>query len=154
MVDLSSVQNLVSSWWFDYDQGNFDIWPQYFTSQAQFECRSDKGDTEFEAFFRADLTGRDEVLAWHIDHRQNSPYPLRHNATNVHVTHTRGDEADFRSYLFVTQIAGGAVSNLSSGHCLGTVRLEDSKARFSTIRVILDYAESETFSSAKRFDLV
>jgi len=154
MIDLSAVQNLVSSWWFDYDQGNFDIWPEYFASQARFECRSDKGDTEFETFFRADLTGRDEVLAWHIDHRKNSPYPLRHNATNVHVTRNRGDEVDFRAYLFVTQIVGGAVSNLSSGYCLGTVRLEDGEARFSTIRVILDYAESETFSSARRFDMV
>jgi len=37
MIDLSAVQNLVSSWWFDYDQGNFDIWPEYFASQARFE---------------------------------------------------------------------------------------------------------------------
>ena len=44
------------------------------------------------------------LLEWQIDHRKNSPYPLRHNGTNIHVTNANDTEAEFRSYIFVTQI--------------------------------------------------
>ena len=112
MIDSSAVQNLVMSWWFDYDQGNFDVWPEYFTADAHFSCRTDTGTTNFEDFVNADVSGRDALLAWQIDHRKNSPYPLRHNGTNIHVTNANDTEAEFRSYIFVTQIVEGAVSNL------------------------------------------
>src|ERR1041384_2261359 len=107
MVDSSAVINLLASWWFEYDQGNFDVWPDFFTADAHFACQSDSGTTAYEEFIRADLHGRDEVLAWQIDHRTNSPYPLRPHCTNVHVTSARATEAEFRAYIFVTQIAGG-----------------------------------------------
>jgi hypothetical protein len=58
VTDLSAVQDLLASWWFDYDQGNFEAWPRYFTADAHFTCRSDSGDTDYEEFIRADLTGR------------------------------------------------------------------------------------------------
>lgn len=148
MIDLASVQNLIASWWFDYDNGHFEAWPSYFTTDARFSCRSDSGQTEFEEFIRADLHGRDEVLDWQTDHRRNSPYPLRHNGTNVHLTQVRGNEADFRSYLFVTTIAGGAVSNTSSGLCLGSVRREEGTVRFAGMQVILDFADSIVFTEA------
>src|SRR6266568_489132 len=119
MIDATAVQNLLMSWWFEYDQGNFEVWPEYFTTDAHFSCRTETGKAEWEEFVRADLHGRDDVLAWQTDHRKNSPYPLRHNGTNIHVTTANGNEAAFRSYIFVTQIVGGAVSNLSSGLCLG-----------------------------------
>ena len=150
MVDLAAVQNLIASWWFEYDQGSFDVWPQYFTVDAHFTCRSDSGQTEFEEFIRADVTGRDEVVAWQVDHRKNSPYPLRHNGTNVHVTTSSGGEVTFRSYLFVTQIVEGAVSNVASGLCLGRAREEDGALRIAELRVILDFANSELFSAAPR----
>lgn len=150
MIDAAGVQNLLMSWWFEYDQGNFDVWPDYFTEDARFSCRSDTGKTDYEEFIRADLCGRDAVLAWQTDHRKNSPYPLRHNGTNIHVTNRSGNEAKFRSYLFVTQIVGGAVSNLSSGLCLGSVREEDGRLRLADLRVILDTAESEIFDLAPR----
>jgi len=124
VVDLGAVQNLLAGWWFEYDQGNFDVWPEYFTPDAHFSCRSDSGQSAYEDFIRADRQGREEVVAWQVDHRRNSPYPLRHNATNVHITASRATEADFRSYLFVTQIVEATVSNLSTGLCLGTVREE------------------------------
>lgn len=146
MVALSTVQNLIASWWFDYDQGNFDAWYDYFTIDAHFSCRSDSGQTEFEEFIRADVTGREAVVAWQTQHRRDSPYPLRHNGTNVHVTAARDQEAEFRSYLFVTQIVGGAVTNLASGQCLGTVRVEDGTARIADLEVILDFTNSELFS--------
>ena len=150
MIDLPAVQNLLTSWWFDYDQGDFDVWPGYFTSDARFSCRSDSGTTAFEEFVTADVDGRDAVLAWQEDHRRNSPYPLRHNGTNVHISGTSGDEATFRSYLFVTHVVGGAVANLSSGLCLGTVREEDGALRLAELRVILDCTSSELFSAAPR----
>lgn len=150
MTDLAAVQNLVASWWFDYDQGNFDVWPGYFTGDAHFTCRSDSGATEFEEFVSADVRGRDDLLAWQIDHRKNSPYPLRHNGTNVHITTSSGEETQFRSYIFVTQIVGGAVSNVASGLCLGTVREEDGILKIAQLRVILDFTESELFTAAPR----
>lgn len=153
-VDPGVVQNLIASWWFDYDQGNFDAWSDYFTADTHFSCRSDSGKTEFEEFIRADVSGRDEVLAWQTQHRKDSPYPLRHNGTNVHITGCRGGVVDFRSYLFVTQIVGGAVTNLASGQCVGAVRIEDGKARIADLRVILDFTNSELFSEATRSELL
>jgi hypothetical protein len=149
VLDAGGVQNLLAGWWFDYDHADFDAWPRYFTADAHFSCRSDSGTAAYEDFIRADVTGRDDLVAWHVDHRRNSPYPLRHNSTNVHVVAVRpaAREADFRSYLFVTQVVGGAVSTLSSGVCLGTIREEDSSLRIAELRVILDTTDSEVFSA-------
>lgn len=148
MVDLGAVQSLIGSWWFDYDHGSFERFGDYFTADAHFSCRSDSGQTEFEEFIRADVTGHDDVVAWQVDHRTNSPYPLRHFGTNVHLTVRRPDEADFRSYLFCTQIVGGTVSNLASGVVAGTVQHEGGSLRFADLRVVLDFTESVTFSDA------
>lgn len=150
MIDLPAVQNLVARWWFDYDQGDFEAWPEHFTADAHFTCRSDSGQTAFEEFVRADVSGRDAVLEWQIDHRRNSPYPLRHNGTNVHITSTSGDEARFRSYLFVTHVVEGGIANLASGLCLGTVREEGGQPKLAELRVILDFTSSELFSAAPR----
>jgi hypothetical protein len=150
VVDIGAVQQLVASWWFEYDQGNFDVFPDYFTADACFTCRSDSGQTAFEEFVTADVRGRDDVVAWQVEHRSNSPYPLRHNGTNVHLRASRDGEADFASYLFVTQIVDGAVSNLSTGICLGTAREEGGVLRLAELRVILDFTSSEVFSAATR----
>ena len=150
MIEAADVQNLLMSWWFDYDQGNFDAWPDYFTSDAHFSCRADTGQTDYEEFVRADVKGRDEVLAWQIDHRKNSPYPLRHNGTNIHVTSSTTDSAEYRSYIWVTQIVGGTPSPLSTAIVLGSVRVEDGRLRLADLRVILDTADSDVFSAAPR----
>ena len=150
MIDLGAVQQLVASWWFDYDQGRFDVFPGYFTADTRFTCRSDSGQTAFEEFITADVRGRDEVVAWQVAHRSNSPYPLRHNGTNVHITARHDGEVDFRSYLFVTQIVDGAVSNLATGICLGIAREEDGVPRLAALRVVLDFTTSEVFSAAAR----
>ncbi len=150
MIELGAVQNLVASWWFAYDQGDFDAWPDYFTADAHFSCRSDSGRTAFEEFVTADVRGRDAVVRWQIDHRRNSPYPLRHNGTNIHLTRSDDSQADFRSYLFVTHIVDGGVSNLSSGLCLGTVRADGGAVRIADLRVVLDFTDSEPFTAAAR----
>lgn len=146
MTELAALQNLLAGWWFDYDQGNFDVWPRYFTSDARFTCRSDSGKTAFEEFVTADVAGKDAVLAWQEDHRRNSPYPLRHNGTNVHVA---DDEGSFRSYLFVSHVVGGAITNLSSGLCLGKVREEDGELRLAELHVVLDFTDSVVFDQAE-----
>ncbi|HUJ65972.1 MAG TPA: nuclear transport factor 2 family protein, partial [Acidimicrobiales bacterium] len=125
MISVDDVQNIVAGWWFDYDQGNFETFPDYFTSDAHFSCRSDSGKTAFEEFVTADVSGREEVVAWQIDHRSHSPYPLRHNGTNVNVISRDEQTAAFRSYIFVTHVAAGSVAPMASGRCLGTVRYED-----------------------------
>ena len=107
MIEPAQVQDLVARWWWNYDEGNFDVLTGLLTDDVHFSCRTDTGTTDYEEFVRADHTGRDAVMAWQTDLRVNSPYPLRHNGTNVHITEQRGDEASFSSYIFVSQIAGG-----------------------------------------------
>ena len=101
------------------------------------------------------MHGRDAVVAWQIDHRRNSPYPLRHMATNVHLTAIRPGEADVRSYLFVTQIVGGTVSNVSTGIVGGTVRADGDRGRlrFAALRLVLDFTDSVVFTEAVRREL-
>ena len=147
---LPAVQGLLAGWWYAYDQGEFADWPTYFTRGARFSCRSDSGRTPFEEFLRADANGRDEVVAWNEQHRRASPYPLRHNAANVHVTASRRGEADFRSYIFVTHVAAGAVANLASGTCTGTAKLAEGRVRLADLRLVLDFTDSVPFDAAEQ----
>ncbi len=151
-TNLSEAQNLIASWWFDYDQGNFDVWADYFTEDAHFSCRSDSRSTPFEEFVTAEASGRDAVIAWNIEHRKQSPCPLRHNGTNVHLVAEEADRCTFRSYIFVTQIVGASVAPLASGICLGSARRELGRWRLSDLRLMLDFADSKVFSSANQFD--
>jgi hypothetical protein len=148
VIDATSLHELIGRWWWDYDEGNFDAFPDYFAFDAHFTCRTDTGATDYEEFVRADVRGRDAVVAWQIDHRANSPYPLRHNGTNVHLVDARGGEADFASYILVTQIAGG-VSPLSTAIVTGTVREEDGALRIAALHVVLDTAQSVVFGERR-----
>jgi len=153
MISIGEVQGLVSAWWFDYDQADFEAWPSYFTTDVHFSCRSDSRATPFEEFVTADVRGRDAVVAWNTQHRNESPYPLRHNGTNVHVVSGDQHECTFRSYIFVTQIVGMGVSPLASGVVAGKARLEDGRLRFSEMEVVLDFTDSQVFSEATRLKL-
>jgi len=144
-IDAASLHELIGRWWWNYDEGNFDAFPDFFASDAHFTCRTDTGATEYEEFVRADIHGREAVVTWQVDHRRNSPYPLRHNGTNVHIVDVRDDEADFASYIYVTQIAGG-VSALSTAVVTGTVRVEDGALRIAALHVALHTAESVVFA--------
>ena len=129
MIATADVLDLVARWWFNYDEGNFAVLPGLLSDDVHFSCRTDTGTTDYEEFVRADVRGRDAVMAWQTDHRVNSPYPLRHNGTNVHVVEQRNDEATFSSYILVTQIVGGAVSPLSTAIVTGAVRRAGDAAR-------------------------
>jgi hypothetical protein len=146
MIQSSDVQDLVARWWWNYDEGNFDVLVALLTEDVHFSCRTDTGTTDYEEFVRADHTGRDAVMAWQTDHRLHSPYPLRHNGTNLHIVEQRGDEATFSSYIFVSQIAGG-VSPLSTAIVNGVVRREGDALRLAELEVVLDTMESKEFSA-------
>ena len=120
-----------------------------FTEDAHFVCRTDTGQTDYEEFVRADVSGRDAVLAWQTAHRKGSPYPLRHNAENVHIVSTSVDEVEFRSYIWVTQIVAGAPSPLSTARVTGRVRSEDEMLRLAELVVILDTEESSVLGDRR-----
>ena len=145
MIEPAAVQDLIARWWWNYDEGNFDVLTSLLTDDVHFSCRTDTGTTDYEEFVRADHTGRDEVMAWQTDHRLNSPYPLRHNGTNVHLTGQQGDEASFSSYIFVSQIVGG-VAPLSTAIVNGKVRRDGDGLLLAELEVVLDTMDSKVFS--------
>jgi hypothetical protein len=145
VIEPAAVQDLVARWWWNYDEGHFDVLTRLLTDDVHFVCRTDTGTTDYEEFVRADHRGRDAVMAWQTDHRRNSPYPLRHNGTNVHVTEQLGDEATFSSYIFVSQINGG-VAPLSTAIVNGRVRVEDDALLLAELEVVLDTMDSKPFA--------
>ncbi len=149
MLDRTGLQELIGRWWWNYDEGNFDVLASLLTEDTYFTCRTDTGNTEWEEFVRADLRGRDAVMAWQTDHRVNSPYPLRHNGTNVHVVEESAGEARFASYIYVTQMVQGAPGPLSSGIVNGTVRDVEGTLKISELHVILDTMESDVYSKVR-----
>lgn len=145
MIEPAAVQDLVARWWWNYDEGNFDVLRGLLTDDVHFSCRTDSGTTDYEEFVRADYSGRDAVMAWQTDHRLHSPYPLRHNGTNVHLVEQLDDEASFSSYIFVSQIVGG-VAPLSTAIVNGRVRREGDTVLLAELEVVLDTIESKPFN--------
>lgn len=149
MIQPADLQQLLSHWWYSYDNALYDEWPAMFTADAHFICRTDTGRTAFEEFVNADVRGRDAVLAWQTQHRQGSPSPLRHGGENVHISAQMGGEAQFRSYIRVSQIVDGSPSNLSTAIVTGKVREEDGTLRIAELVVVLDTADSEVLGDRK-----
>jgi hypothetical protein len=145
MIATAEVAELLGRWWLGYDEGRFDVLDSLLTEDAHFTCRTDTGKTDYEDFVRADHRGRPAIMAWQTRHRLDSPYPLRHMGVNVHVTGRRGDEAEFSSYLFVTHVVAGCVTNLSTALVTGSARLEAGRARLSALHVVLDTRDSVPF---------
>lgn len=150
VIDAASVQELLSRWWWNYDEGNFDVLMGVVSPEIHFSCRTDTGTTDFEEFVRADIEGKDAVMGWQETHRANSPYPLRHNGTNVHIVDRSEDRARFASYIFVSQIVDGQVSPLSTAIVNGAVRREGGELLLSELEVVLDTMSSVTFSDVRK----
>ncbi len=148
-MDRGELHDLIGCWWWNYDEGNFDVLASLLSDDVHFTCRTDTGETEWEEFVRADVRGREPVMAWQVDHRINSPYPLRHNGTNVHVVDRAGERTAFSSYISVTHMVRGAPAPLSSGIVHGAVIDEGSALRISEMHVILDTADSDVFSKVR-----
>ena len=153
MIAPWEVQELISRWWFAYDQGLFDQLNSLVSDDVHFTVRTDTGKTDFEDFVNADVHGKADVMHWQKEHRVDSPSPLRHNGTNVHLAGTRGEETLFQSYIFVTQIVEGKVSNLSTGIVTGSVRSEASSLKISSLHVILDTEPSRNLRDILAADL-
>ena len=137
---------LLAAWWFHYDEWNPVALRALMTDDISFTCASDTGTTDYEDFIRADLHGADDVMAWKTDHRSNSPYPLRHNGTNVFPTGIENGELSFASYIFVTKIIDGKPHNVSSGVVRGTVRTTDTGPAFSRVEVVLNTQDSVRYA--------
>jgi hypothetical protein len=149
VIESAGLQDLVARWWWNYDEGNFDVLASLLTDDVSFRVRTDTGTTDFEEFVRADLNGRDEVMAWQATHRLDSPYPLRHHGTNVHVVEQRGDEAAFASYIHVTQVVDLQVVGVPGGIVLGAVRDGEEGLRICELEVVLDTTTSAPFGEVR-----
>jgi hypothetical protein len=152
MIQPADVQQLISRWWFAYDNALFDEWPAMWAGDAHFSCRTDTGKTAFEEFVNADAVGRDAVIAWQTDHRMHSPHPLRHNGENVHLVRADEGSADFRSYIWVTQIVGGSPAPLSTAIVHGSVVAEGGTLRISDLNVVLDTEDSTVLAEKRSAD--
>jgi hypothetical protein len=149
-IDPAAVQQLMAQWWCSYDEGRFDFLAAHLTDDAHFVCRTDTGATDWEELVRADVRGRGAFLEWQAQHRLDSPYPLRHNGTNVHITAQRPDgAATFSSYIAVTQIVNGSPSPIPGGIVNGTVRTVDGELCVSELEVVLDTMESVAFRDVR-----
>ena len=78
-------------------------------------------------------------MQWQTEHRRDSPYPLRHHGTNVHIVEQRGNEATFASYIHVTQVVDLQVVGVPGGIVRGAVRRRRQRACASaSSHVVLD----------------
>jgi hypothetical protein len=143
--DHLAIHETINRWWFNYDEGHLDVLEELLTDDCHTSSRTELGNHPHERFIASDSRGRDAVMAWKKDHRKHSPYPLRHNATNVHVVAERGDEVDVESYLFVTQIVDRKPSTLSSGLVHWTLVRTPDGYRVREQHTVLDSIESAPF---------
>ena len=149
MIDSAALVDLVGKWWFNYDEGHFAALAGLLTDDVRFTCRTDTDTVAWADFARADLSGRDTVMAWQTEHRRNSPYPLRHHGTNLHIVDQRDREATFASYIHVTQVMNEAPVSIPGGVVTGTVRQESDGLRICELAVVLDTMTSDVFSTVK-----
>jgi len=150
LIDSAALADLLGRWWFNYDEGNFDVLAELLTDDVHFTCRTDTDTVAWAEFAKADVSGRDTVMRWQTEHRRNSPYPLRHHGTNVHVVEQRGKEATFASYIHVTQVANETPVSIPGGIVRGTVREERNGLRICELAVVLDTMTSDVFSAMKQ----
>jgi hypothetical protein len=138
MIPFPEVQELLGGWWYNYDEGRFDELASLLSDNAHFTVRTDSGSTDYEEFVNADVRGHSDVMTWQTEHRLDSPSPLRHFGANLHLTGTAGPDTLFASYIFVTQIVRGQVSNLSTAIVRGSARNEAGTLKISSLHVVLD----------------
>lgn len=148
-IALAEAQELMSRWWHLYDAGRMDELAELFTEDAVFHCRSDSGATPYEEFVTAHLSGRDEIMAWQRQHRDDSPHPLRHHGTNFVVTERSAGQVRFTSYLFVTQVENVLPVPVSSAVVNGTIRTDGGELRLSEMDLVLDMTDSVPFKDRR-----
>jgi len=143
--DRIAVHELIHRYWFHYDEGHLDVIERLLHEDCHITSRTETGQHPYEEFIASDNQGREAAMAWTKDHRMHSPYPLRHNATNIFVTEERGDELEVESYLLVTQIIEQKPSPLSSGIVHWTLQRADDGYKVKSKDVVLDSITSGEF---------
>lgn len=145
--DRLAVHEFVHRWWFLYDEGHLDALAGLLTEDCHVRSRTERGDHPHEVFIAGDNHGPADVMAWKRQHRAASPYPLRHNATNVFVAAERGDEVDVESYLLVTLVVDRKPSPLSSAIVRWTLVRTPAGYRLRFQDTVLDSIASAPFST-------
>jgi SnoaL-like protein len=145
-ITLPELQEFIGSFWFHYDEAHYDELAASYAEDVHYLTRSDSGASPFEDLMSPELYGRDAVMEWLSDHRKQSPYPLRHHATNVHRTGTDGDVTRARFYILVNQIANFVPFAVSSGVVNVGVRREATGLVFTEMEVVLDATDSVLLS--------
>lgn len=141
-VTLSELQEFIGSFWYHYDEAHYDQLAARYAEDVQYLTRSDSGASPFEELMSPELHGRDAVMEWLSEHRKQSPYPLRHHATNVHRTGTHGDVTRARFYILVSQIANFVPFAVSSGVVNVGIRRAATGLVFTEMDVVLDTQNS------------
>lgn len=145
-ITLPELQEFIAGFWYHYDEAHYDEMAAAYAEDAHYLTRSDSGASPFEDLMSPELDGRDAVMEWLSEHRKQSPYPLRHHATNVHRTGTDGDVTRARFYIFVNQIANFVPFAVSSGVVNVGVRRGASGLEFTEMDVVLDATNSVLLS--------
>lgn len=141
-ITLPELQEFIAGFWYHYDEAHYDEMAASYAENVRYLTRSDSGASPFEELMSPELHGRDEVMEWLSEHRKQSPYPLRHHATNVHRTGSDGDATRARFYIFVNQIANFVPFAVSSGVVNVGVRRGADGLQFTEMDVVLDATNS------------
>ena len=145
-ITLPELQEFVGRFWYHYDEAHYDELAQRYAEDVHYVTRSDSGASPFEELMSPELHGRDAVMEWLSDHRKQSPYPLRHHATNMHRTGADGEITCARFYLFVNQVVNYVPFAVSSGVADVAVRRGADGLEFTEMQVILDTTYSVVLS--------
>jgi hypothetical protein len=113
-----------------------------YAEDVRYLTRSDTGASPFEELMSPAMNGRGAVMEWLSEHRNQSPYPLRHHATNVHRTGIDGGVTRARFYIFVNQVANFVPFAVSSGVVSVGVRRGADGLEFTEMEVVLDTQNS------------
>ncbi len=145
-ITLPELQEFIAGFWYHYDEAHYDEMAASYADNVHYLTRSDSSAGPFEELMSPELNSRDEVMEWLSEHRKQSPYPLRHHATNVHRTGTDGDVTRARFYIFVNQIANFVPFAVSSGVVNVGVRRVADGLQFTEMDVVLDATNSVPLS--------
>jgi hypothetical protein len=147
MIQPADLQDLMGAWWFHYDEGDFDALTTMLTEDCHFTVRTDTDTVAWAEFARADVQGRDAVMGWQTQHRLDSPYPLRHHGSNLHIVEGGETEASFASYIHVTHVVDEMPAGIPGGIVRGRVRAEPDGLRLAALHVVLDTMTSQPLSA-------
>jgi hypothetical protein len=145
-VTLSDLQEFIAGFWYHYDEAHYDELAARYAENVRYVTRSDSGTSPFEELMSPELHGRAAVMEWMSQHREQSPYPLRHHATNVYRTGTDGDVTRARFYIFVNQVANFVPFAVSSGVADVGVRRGAEGMEFTEMDIVLDATNSVLLS--------